>query len=92
MTTGAASSSSQPSSWDGSDRHRGAHFSLLVFPDNRMILTTPDTLEQREFDQVQAIMREWLEADRPYPLVIGGCIVHIRTTLSPALAVERART
>ena len=74
-TTGRASSSSPPSSWPDEHAHTGHHYSLLVFPDGRVILTTPDELEAEDFDFVRAIFQDWVSTPGSDPLIIGSCKV-----------------
>ncbi len=72
--TGRDSSTLQPSSW-ADDHHNGPHFTLLTFPDGKLILTTPSHLTEEEFQAIQILMNDWVAADTAYPLVIGNCRV-----------------
>lgn len=86
--TGKDSSSSQPSSWDG-EAHHGPHFILTVFPGGKIVLTTPDTINQAMMDNISALFRRWLAEPDPFPLVIGDCLVQMMLVPVTEVTVEQ---
>ena len=87
-TTGRDSSTSQQSSWPA-DSHSGKHFTLVTFPDGRIILTCPDNIDQKEFEAIQALFTDWVHAANAYPLVIGNCQVVMAPVAPRSVTVQR---
>jgi hypothetical protein len=85
--TGRPSSTSPPTTWHPS--HSGPHFTMTVFPDGRLILTTPDNLDIGQFEQIKALMGDWINAERPFPLVIGQCQVIFSPVEPRAVEIRR---
>lgn len=84
-------SSSQPSSWDGSDRHSGPHFVLNVFPGGKLILTTTDRIDTPMMNAISAMFRDWLNGEQSFPLVIGSCRVSITAVPAEEVQIQRPR-
>ncbi len=89
--TGKDSSTSQPSSWLAEDAHahKSPHFLLLVYPDGRLILTTPDILSDEQFGAIQAVFNDWLENSDSKPLMIGDCQVVMQSLRPTGAEVVR---
>lgn len=87
-TTGRDSSSSPPSSWVAEDRHKSAHFILTIFPDGKLILTTPDQLQPEQFLVIKELFRDWMNSEVSFPLVIGDCLVRVQTVDAREIVVE----
>ncbi len=90
-TIGRDSSSSQPNTWLDEDAHahKDHHFLLILYPDGRLILTTSDKLSDEEFDQIQAVMTDWVESSDSKPLIIGDCLVTFQTLRPTGAEVVR---
>jgi hypothetical protein len=84
--TGRVSSSSPPTSSDA--RHAGPHFNLIVFPDGKLILTTPDQLDMGQFEHIKTLMADWLASDQGHPLVIGACTVSLAAVVPTSFEVR----
>lgn len=90
-TIGRDSSSSPPSSWlDDTHAHTGKHFLLVLYPDGRLILTTPDILSKEDMDMIQAVFNDWVENSDSRPLMIGNCQVIMQTLRPTGAEVVRA--
>jgi hypothetical protein len=55
---------------------------LTVFPDGKLILSSPGDISPEKYDHIARTFQEWLLSDEPYPLVIGDCVVQM-TAVSP---------
>ena len=87
-TTGRDSSSSLPNTWPGEHAHRGPHFTLLVWPDGRLILATPDELSEQQFLTIREAFNQWTADPSSDPLMIGACQV-VFQPLAPQAEVVR---
>jgi hypothetical protein len=73
---------------DGSHSHKGPHFTLVIWPSGKTILTTPDDINRAEFETIRALMQEWFDRDTAEPLVIGNCRVILSTVPLREVEVE----
>lgn len=80
------------SSWDGSSNphedHKDPHFTLLIFPDGRTILSTPSNVRYEEFEKIREIYHEWANNKKASPLVIGNCVVELMSVAPDAAKVD----
>ena len=68
------------SSWDAEiDNHKGPHWILTIFPNGKLILTTPDPITQQAHDQARAVISDWMGAEGHEALIIGDCLVNLQS-------------
>lgn len=86
--TGRDWSLSQPSFSDV-ERHAGPHYVLTIWPDGKLVLTTPSAITNDDFDHVNRVFQQWLSSEETYPLVIGNCLVQMQSLPVKEVLVER---
>jgi hypothetical protein len=86
--TGRASSSSQPTfSADNHPPHKGPHWTLVIFPDGKMLFTTPDVVHPQVIEMARKLWAEWLTSGQEgQALFLGDC--RIVAAASPVEMVD----
>lgn len=72
--TGRGSSSSQPSFSAAEHSHKGPHFTLTIFPDGKLLLSTPDAIGPEMLRRITEMFQAWLDGKQP-GLILGSCVV-----------------
>lgn len=68
-----------------------ARFTLLILPDGRAVLTTPDKLTDEQVKTLQGVFKDWSTAQPSEALIVGECeVVHVTdVALEPEPAGSR---
>lgn len=74
---------------DEQHSHRGAHFTLTIFPNGKMLLTTPDRLSNEQFEVVSKMVGHWMGDESYAPLIIGQCKVILAAAVPSEVTVQR---
>lgn len=79
---------SQQSSWPV-ENHKGPHYTLTIFPGGKLVLTTPDTIDDDQLENVSIRMARWLKSTDD-PLILGDCVVQMMVVAPGEVTVERS--
>lgn len=55
-------------------------FTLTVFPDGRILLTTEDYLDEEQAKKALALFESWRSVDPPRPMLLSDCRVQHATS------------